>query len=219
MNPLEPDKLILALNTHLMKTNYPVRLTDAVIAPPRFHSRYQATGRKYIYRIVANVNREECLFENNRVWLHRDRLDTKAMGEAAQMLLGHHDFSSFRSAGCAAKRTERTLDEFSVKEVEGPAPWWLKGDVQMIEITAGARAFLYKQVRNMVGTLRSVGLGKMKPSQIQELLQARRRDLAPATAPPEGLYLVDVFYDYPLVSPPHYSKSKPMPTDELDGGE
>ena len=111
------------------------------------------------------------------------RLDADAMHQAAQSLLGRHDFSSFRAAACQAKSPIRTLDRLDVARIG-----------EAIEITAQARSFLHHQVRNMVGTLKLVGEGSWPIAKVAQALAAANRAAAGPTAPPDGLFLVTVGY-------------------------
>jgi tRNA pseudouridine38-40 synthase len=123
------------------------------------------------------------VLERTRVWHVGPPLDVAAMQEAAQFLVGRHDFSSFRDSLCQAKSPVKTLDRLDVAR-HGEEIW----------IEARARSFLHHQVRNMVGTLKLVGAGKWKVGQVAGALAARDRRAGGPTAPPEGLYLVEVIY-------------------------
>ena len=146
-----------------------------------FHARFDATERGYLYRILdrpipASLRRQH-------VWHHRRKLDVEAMNEAAQQLVGQHDFTSFRATGCQANSPMRTLDSLSVSRA---------GDE--VHIRARARSFLYHQVRNFTGTLALVGTGKWTPEDVKTALEAKDRAKAGPTAPPHGLYLTDIIY-------------------------
>ena len=146
-----------------------------------FHARFSATGRDYLFRILNR--RAPPTVDKNKVWHVPVRLDTQAMHEAAQLLLGQHDFTTFRAAECQAKSPVKTLDRFDVSRY---------GDE--IEIIAEARSFLHHQVRSMAGSLRMVGEGKWKPQDLRRALDARDRAACGPVAPPSGLYLVNVRY-------------------------
>ena len=120
---------------------------------------------------------------SNRVWTVGYPLDVERMREGAKFLLGHHDFSSFRGAGCQALSPIKTLDKLDIET---------SGDE--IDFIVEARSFLYHQVRNMVGTLKSVGDGKLAPEDIKTILEKKDRASAGATAPACGLYLNKVMY-------------------------
>jgi tRNA pseudouridine38-40 synthase len=150
-----------------------------------FHARFSAIGRRYLYRIV---NRHAPLaLERHRAWWVRRPLDVEAMHEAAQRLVGHHDFTTFRSLDCQAASAMKTLDRLAVSRV---------GDE--IHVTAAARSFLHNQVRSMVGSLKLVGQNKWTAADLADALSARDRRACGPVAPAHGLYLVGV--DYARVS-------------------
>jgi tRNA pseudouridine38-40 synthase len=173
------DTLRNALNHHLRPA--PVVVLEAAVADPEFHARFSARARHYRYRIVNR--RAPLALDAGRAWFVPHHLDAEAMHEAAQRLLGHHDFSSFRSALCQAKSPQKTLDRLNVTRQS-----------DLIEIDARARSFLHHQVRNMVGTLKLIGEGKWPIDQIEAVLAACDRAAAGPTAPACGLYLVKVDY-------------------------
>ncbi|MBM3597050.1 MAG: tRNA pseudouridine(38-40) synthase TruA [Alphaproteobacteria bacterium] len=169
-----------ATNFHLRPAA--ISVLAAEIAPPDFHARFSASGRRYLYRIV---NRPAPLaVERRRAWHIVQPLDAAAMQAAAARLLGRHDFTSFRAALCQAASPVKTLDRLDVTRA---------GDA--IEFAVAARSFLHHQVRNMVGTLKLVGEGKWTPDDVARALAARDRAAAGPTAPADGLYLVEVRYD------------------------
>lgn len=168
-----------ALNFHLRPA--PVIVLDAVPVGDDFHARFSATGRRYRYRILNR--RAMPALERNRVWWLQVPLDAVAMHEAAQRLVGHHDFSTFRATVCQAKSPVKTLDRLDVMR---------HGDE--ISVEAAARSFLHHQVRNLVGTLKLVGEGKWSADDVARALEARDRVAGGPTAPAEGLYLIDVAY-------------------------
>ena len=175
----DPFRLSEALNYHLRPD--PIAILSAELAPPPFHARFSATGRAYRYRI--DTRRAPKVLEPNRSWHIARRLDTETMREAAALLVGHHDFSAFRSTFCQARSALRTLDRLEVIETE-----------DMILIEAAARSFLHNQVRIMVGSLAQVGFGRWAPARISQALAAGKRAEAGQTAPPQGLCLTEVRY-------------------------
>lgn len=177
---LPPVRVREALNFHTRP--HPVSVRAAVEVAPSWHARFSARGRAYEYRIVNRVPR--LVLEEGRAWHVRPALDEGAMQTAAALLLGKHDFSSFRAASCQARSALRTLDRLEVVR-EG----------ETIRVFAEARSFLHHQVRNMVGSLRLVGEGRWAASRVAEVLAARDRTKAGPTAPAEGLCFVRVDYE------------------------
>ncbi|WP_297370234.1 tRNA pseudouridine(38-40) synthase TruA [Acidocella sp.] len=178
-----PFRVREAMNFHLKP--HPIVVLRACPAPEGWNARFSSIGRTYRY-VISNRAVPPAL-EAKRVWHLRQRLDEQAMHQAAQRLLGHHDFSSFRASACQAKSPLRTLDRLDVAR---------RGEKIIIE--AAARSFLHHQVRNMVGSLVKVGEGAWTAQKLAEVLGARNRAVAAQTAPPEGLYFTGVAYDPPL---------------------
>ena len=178
-----PDVLRDALNAHLRPNRVTILAADKV--SDTFDARFSAHRRHYLYRIVNR--RSPLALEAGRAWLVKRRLDTEAMHAAAQLLVGRHDFSTFRDAECQAKSPIRTLEKLDV-ERHG----------ETIEIRASARSFLHHQVRSMVGSLEHVGSGKWQAADLAAALAARDRQRCGMVAPAAGLYLIGV--DYPLGS-------------------
>lgn len=177
--PFQADKIRDGLNFHLRP--WPVAVLTAESVGDEFHARLTSTGRSYVYRILNR--RAPPALEAGRVWHVQRPLDVEAMHAAAQVLVGRHDFSSFRASICQAKSPLKTLDRLDVERV---------GDE--VRIHAAARSFLHHQVRNMVGTLELVGTGKWTAANVRAALEARDRRHAGPTAPPDGLYFVAARY-------------------------
>jgi tRNA pseudouridine38-40 synthase len=173
------DKLRDAINYHLKPA--PIAVVGSEIAAPDFHARFSAISRSYLYRIVNR--RAPLTVDRLRAWQISARLDAEAMREAAKVLVGHHDFTSFRASLCQAPSPVRTLERFTVQRIG-----------EEIQIVAEARSFLHHQVRNMVGTLRLVGEGNWTKKDVVDALEARDRSAGGPTAPPDGLYLTGVRY-------------------------
>ncbi len=177
----ETDALTVrdALNYHCKP--HPVAVLEAEAAEADFHARFSAISRHYLYRILNR--RAPPVLDAGRVWHVAVPLDAGAMHEAAQMLAGRHDFSSFRAAECQADSPVKTLDVLNVSRV-----------AEEVHITAAARSFLHNQIRIFAGTLRLAGEGKWTAGRVRATLDARDRAAAGPTAPPEGLYLTKVTY-------------------------
>ena len=174
-----PDVIRNALNHHAKPAAVAVLAVERV--SESFDARRSARSRVYLYRILNR--RPPPVLERGRVWHVGRRLDAEAMQEAAQFLLGKHDFTTFRDTLCQAKSPVKTLDRLDVAR-QG----------EEIRIEARARSFLHHQVRNMVGTLKLVGAGTWRIADVEKALAARDRRAGGPTAPPEGLYLVEVIY-------------------------
>lgn len=173
------DTVRAAINFHLKPA--PIMLVDTEVAAPDFNARTHARRRTYLYRIV---NRRAALaLDKGRAWHVPQPLDTGAMHAAAQLLVGKHDFTTFRASLCQARSPVKTLDRLDILR-----------DGDEIRVHAEARSFLHHQVRNMVGTLRLVGQGKWSPEDVRKALDARDRSAGGPTSPPDGLYLVRVEY-------------------------
>jgi tRNA pseudouridine38-40 synthase len=173
------DVLRGALNHYLRPTAISVLAAEP--APAGFDARLSAIERVYVYRILNR--RAPAALERGRVWRVAPPLDAAAMGEAAQHLVGHHDFTTFRDRLCQARSPLRTLDKLEIVRI---------GDE--IRIEARARSFLHRQMRNMAGTLELVGIGRWQPADVAAALAARDRRAGGPTAPAAGLYLVEIRY-------------------------
>jgi tRNA pseudouridine38-40 synthase len=175
-----PDVLRDALNAHLRPSR--IAIVKAEPVPAAFDARFSAVRRHYLYKIINR--RSPLALEAGRAWLVKRKLDAEAMQAAAQVLVGRHDFSTFRDAECQAASPVRTLDRLEVVR---------QGEI--IEIHASARSFLHHQVRSMVGSLEHVGAGKWSREDLKAALDARDRSRCGMVAPAAGLYFLAV--DYP----------------------
>ena len=175
----DADTLRDALNHHLRPE--PVAVLRAEPMAPDFDARFSAVRRHYLYRIVNR--RAPLTLARHRAWLVPRPLDAEAMHAAGQMLVGRHDFTTFRAAQCQAASPVRTVDALAVRR-EGE-------DVVM---TVSARSFLHNQVRSFIGTLKLVGEGKRTARDVARALAARDRAACGPVAPPHGLYLLGVEY-------------------------
>jgi tRNA pseudouridine38-40 synthase len=153
----------------------------AELVPDSFNARFSGTRRHYLYRILNR--RAPPTLDLGQVWFVPVELDAGAMHEAAQILVGHHDFSTFRDSQCQAQSPMRTLDRLDVSRFG-----------EFIEIRTESRSFLHSQVRSMVGSLKLVGEGKWTAKDLKSVLDAKDRTACGVVAPPEGLYLVRVDY-------------------------
>ncbi|XP_013850997.1 tRNA pseudouridine synthase-like 1 isoform X2 [Sus scrofa] len=197
--PFSPEVLTEALNTHLRHPA--IRVLQAFRVPSHFHARYAATSRTYLYRLATGCPRPDHLsvFERNRCWpLRADCLDVAAMQEAAQHLLGTHDFSAFQSTGSPATSPVRTLRRASVSP-EPSSPLVLPGEsrgLRFWSLEFESQSFLYRQVRRMTAVLVAVGLGALTPAQVKMILESRdplgRHQSR--VAPAHGLFLKSVLY-------------------------
>ena len=177
--PITPFRLAEGVNARLRPL--PVAVLGAQIVADDWHARFSCTGRRYLYRIVNR--RAPLALEAGRAWQVAVPLDAGAMAAAAQVLVGRHDFTTFRSAHCQSDSPVKTLDRLEVRR---------QGEVILVE--AAARSFLHHQVRSMVGCLQLVGRGKWTESDLQAALEAKDRAALGLNAPPHGLYFVEATY-------------------------
>ncbi|MBQ2687605.1 MAG: tRNA pseudouridine(38-40) synthase TruA [Clostridia bacterium] len=179
-HPIPCERLKAALNSYLPQS---VVVLDVREVPLDFHARYNALGKRYVYKVLNREQRDP--FYIGRALHYRYNLDTELLNKASKAFIGTHDFTSF----CTLDKREkgdfvRTIHDFSVKRI---------GDI--VEFSVEGNGFLYNMVRIMVGTLLSINEGKIPPDAITEIINAKSRDAAGPTAPPQGLYLNKVFYD------------------------
>ncbi len=175
----ETDTVRDALNAHLRP--HPVAVLSAERVADDFNARMSAVKRHYLYRIINR--RPDLTFDLKYAWRVVRRLDIDAMNEAAQRLVGKHDFTTFRSTECQAKSPDKTLDRLDVAQVG-----------EEVHVLTSARSFLHNQVRSMVGSLVYVGDGKWSADDLSAALEARDRAACGQVAPPDGLYLMKVDY-------------------------
>jgi len=184
--PISAFRLADALNAKLRPR--PVAILAAREVADDWHARFSCTGRRYVYKIANR--RAPLALEAKRAWRVPVVLHADAMHEAAQALVGRHDFTTFRSAHCQAESPVRTLDRLTVRRLG-----------ETIEIEAAARSFLHHQVRSMVGCLQLVGRGKWSKRDLKAALEARDRAALGFNAPPDGLYFVEAVYEKTTPSP------------------
>ncbi|MDK4681100.1 tRNA pseudouridine(38-40) synthase TruA [Kingella negevensis] len=170
---------VRGVNAHLPDG---VAVLHAQEVAPNFHARFDAFGRRYRYLLQSAPVRSP-LLANRAGWTHY-ALDLATMQQAAQILVGEHDFSSFRAAECQAKSPIKTMYRVELSGCNG-----------LIKLDLHANAFLHHMVRNIVGALVYVGSGRLSVAEFGELLVAKSRLTAPPTFMPDGLYLTGV--DYP----------------------
>jgi tRNA pseudouridine38-40 synthase len=177
--PLTPHRLREGLNA--LVRPQPVSVLDVDEVADDWHARFSCIGRRYLYRILNR--RAPPALDAGKVWHIAVPLDVDAMAEGAAHLVGHHDFTTFRSAQCQSDSPVKTLDSLKVTKV---------GDE--IHVEAAARSFLHHQVRSMVGCLALVGRDQWRPDDIRKALEAKDRAALGLNAPPHGLYFVEALY-------------------------
>lgn len=177
---ITPFRLMEALNARLRPD--PVAILDCNVVPDNWHARFSCLARHYEYRIVSR--RSPLTWEKGLAWRVPQELDAAAMHEAAQLLVGRHDFTTFRSAHCQSDSPVKTLDRLDVTR-----------DGDRISVFASARSFLHHQVRSMVGCLELVGRGKWSKGDLKTALEAADRTALGFNAPSDGLYFLRA--DYP----------------------
>ena len=183
--PLTPFRLMEAINAKLRP--HPVAILACEEVAPDWHARFSCIGRAYVYRIANR--RAPLTLESGLAWRVIQPLDADAMHDAAQILVGHHDFTTFRSVHCQAASQLKSLAMLDVER---------QGD--RIAIRAEARSFLHHQVRSMVGCLAMVGMGRWSPDDLRDALEARDRARLALNAPPDGLYFVRADYSSAVVT-------------------
>ena len=179
----DPFRLAEALNWHLKPQ--PVAILAAARVPDDFHARFSANERRYLFRLLQR--RAPATHDKGLVWQVLNPLDIAAMQAGAAHLVGHHDFTTFRSTMCQAASPVKTLDEIGI--TAHPVPQGTE-----YRFTLRARSFLHNQVRSIVGTLERVGAGAWQPEDVRAALEAKNRAACGPVCPPQGLYLAGVGY-------------------------
>lgn len=173
------EKIPIALNTKLKRS---IRILKAEEVEERFHSRYNCKQKTYRY-IINNSENGTAIYRNLQ-YNFSEKLDENKMNQAIKYFIGEHDFRGFKASGTSSKSSVRTIFNGKVERI---------GELIYIEITGSG--FLYNMVRIIAGTLIEVGIGKIKPEEISEVIKSGERNRAGKTLPPQGLYLVKVEYD------------------------
>jgi tRNA pseudouridine38-40 synthase len=179
----DPFRLSEALNWHLKPE--PVAITACALVPDDWHARFSAGERRYLFRLISR--RAPLTIEAGLAWRVNHPLSLAPMQEAANHLIGKHDFTTFRSSICQADSPVKTLDELRIEEIARP-------DGAEFRFHVRARSFLHNQVRSFVGTLERVGAGAWAPQDVKAALEARDRAACGPVCPPDGLYLAGVGY-------------------------
>ncbi|MFY8139166.1 MAG: tRNA pseudouridine(38-40) synthase TruA [Caulobacter sp.] len=176
----KPEVVMNALNAHLVPQ--PVAVLDAVVVADDWHARFSARARRYQYRILNRP--APPALDRGKVWHVKKPLDAAAMQDAAQVLVGHHDFTTFRDMQCQAKSPLKTLDVASVRR---------EGEMVLLEFAS--RSFLHRQVRSMAGSIVEVGVGRWTKADLAAALEAKDRRACGPVAPADGLYFTGVRYE------------------------
>ncbi|MWB79541.1 tRNA pseudouridine(38-40) synthase TruA [Pseudooceanicola sp. 216_PA32_1] len=179
----DPFRLAGALNYHLKPQ--PVAILNIARVADDWHARFSATERRYLFRLLCR--RAPATHDAGLVWQVGHPLDPEAMRAGAAHLVGHHDFTTFRSSICQAASPVKTMDEIAIEALDGPSG-------PEIRFRLRARSFLHNQVRSIVGTLERVGTGAWAPDDVKTALEARDRAACGPVCPPQGLYLAGVGY-------------------------
>ena len=181
--------LINAVNHHVKP--YPIAILNAAKVSDRFHARFSAKKRYYNYMLL--VRHVPQVFNKSRFWVIKQTLDTDKMQNASQFLIGKHDFQTFRSSLCQAKSSIKTIDKIEITSNHRDI---FHTEEEIISIKIEARSFLHNQVRSIVGSLFKVGNGSWDASKINQILELKDRKACGPVAPPQGLYLEQVDYEF-----------------------
>lgn len=176
----KPEVVMNALNAHLVPQ--PVAVLHAQVVADDWHARFSAKARRYQYRILNRP--APPALDRGKVWHVKKPLDAEAMHDAAQALVGHHDFTTFRDMQCQAKSPLKTLDTATVRR---------EGEMVLLEFAS--RSFLHRQVRSMAGSIVEVGVGRWTKADLAGALEAKDRRACGPVAPADGLYFTGVRYD------------------------
>ncbi len=174
------EKIPIAINTNLKKS---IRILAAEEVPEQFHSRLTCKKKTYRY-IINNTQYGTAIYRNLETHISM-KLDVEKMNKAAKYFEGEHDFKAFKASGTSSKSSVRTIYKAIVKEMPNNRIY--------IELTGNG--FLYNMVRIISGTLVDVGIGKLQPEDISNIIESQKRENAGKTLPPQGLYLVSVEYE------------------------
>ena len=175
----EKKKFLQSLNFYLR--NYPIAITDIKERNQNFHARHSAKKRTYKYVIINRLS--PSVLKKNRAWHIRKKLDVKVMKKGAKILLGTHDFSTFRTSSCQAKTPIKTMEKISIKK-----------NRNKITLKFVSKSFLQQQVRSMVGCIKYLGEGKWDMDTFKKSFKSKKRSLCAPPAPPSGLYLESILY-------------------------
>lgn len=179
--PYAARAVMNAINARLQSRQMPIAVMDCIEVSDEFHARFSATAREYIFRFANR--RPPLTFDRNRAWWISRPLNVDAMDDAAKVLLGTHDFTTFRASQCQAASPVKSLDRIDiVKTEEGAA------------MHVAARSFLHNQVRSFAGVMHQVGIGAWTKDDVRAALEAADRSACAQVAPPQGLYLSRVHY-------------------------
>ena len=175
----EKKKFLQSLNFYLR--NYPIAITDIKEKDQNFHARHSAKKRTYKYLIINRMSPP--VLKKNRAWHIRKKLDVKVMKKGSKMLLGTHDFSTFRTSSCQAKSPVKTMEKISIKKSK-----------DKITLKFVSRSFLQQQVRSMVGCIKYLGEGKWSVDNFKKSFKSKKRSNCAPPAPACGLYLESILY-------------------------
>jgi tRNA pseudouridine38-40 synthase len=197
-SPYPKESVLKAINFFIGKKEK-IKVIDVEMVPNSFHARYSVIKKTYFYYILSNCSillnfKQKPLFYSDLSWMISKKLNIEDMKLACNILVGTHDFSSFRASNCQAKSPIRTLEILKIEEINAPFLLQNWKNIQSFQIVAVSKSFLYHQVRNMVAALVAVGEGKLTIKQLEHLLKEKNRNLCPPTAPACGLYLASVEY-------------------------